>query len=181
MRYRTVTRRLLLTILLFPVNLASWAQDPSGDPRWSTRTFRDWTLACPATERMASGRPCMLTQALLLEDGRRLMAIQLSASGPIAEGPGDYAVVLSTPLNVYLPAGARLQIDRSASLRIGYERCDNAGCYAGTVLSRNLDGEFREGNDLRVSIRDLNGREMTGRLSLLGYTAGMAALRESAR
>ncbi len=144
---------------------------------WESQEFRDWTLACPATSQETSTRGCLLTQSLTLDDGRRLMAIQLSASLADRTVEPSYTVVLSTPLNVYLPAGARLRIDASASLRIGYERCDGAGCYAGTPLSNNLDNEFEEGTELFVSIQDLNGREVTGKLSLLGYTAGMQALR----
>ena len=123
----------ILTIIASPV-LAQ-----SGNPAWESREFRDWTLACPVESEQPGARGCLLTQSLTLDDGRRLMAIQLSA--PLAEQGTDssYAVVLSTPLNVYLPAGARVRIDESASLRIGYERCDTAGCYAGTLLSDNLD------------------------------------------
>jgi invasion protein IalB len=148
--------------------------------------FRDWELRCPAGSGATGpeGQPssgCVLTQPLLLKDGRQLLALQIAAVGTGGEDSNekrDYALILSAPLGVHLPSGARIQVDDTASLNLVFERCDEAGCYAGTLVSANLDSAMESGSDLTVAIQDLNGREITARMSLLGYTSGMQALRE---
>ncbi len=165
----------LAAALLLAVPPASVVAQQTGSAGGETR-IRDWTLRCPSGSNPSSG--CVLTQPLLLKDGRRLLALQIASLPPSGDRSGDtHALVLSAPLGVHLPFGARLQVDDSVSLKIVFERCDEAGCYAGTPLTRNLDIAMQEGSDLNISIRDLNGREITGRLSLLGYSAGMRALR----
>ena len=173
---------LLLAAGLAVLTTAS-AQESDG-PVDSSR-FRDWELRCPAepetgSSGSASQSGCVLTQPLLLKDGRQLLALQVAAVGAARDNPDDrdYALILSAPLGVHLPSGARIQVDDAASLNLVFERCDAAGCYAGTLVSANLDSAMQQGTQLSVAIQDLNGREITARMSLLGYTAGIEALRE---
>jgi invasion protein IalB len=166
---------LLPALLAFPV--AAAGQWPAQS---DTTRYRDWELRCPAMADNPAGAGCALVQPLLLKDGRRLMALQIAeAESRDPAGERQFAMILSAPLGVHLPSGVKIQVDDSASLELVFERCDEAGCYAGTIISDNLDGAFEQGSSLVIAIQDLNGREISARMSLLGYTAGMRALRDS--
>lgn len=172
--------------LLPLIAILAMTPEVSGAQQVDSSQYRDWELRCPAGSDATGpeGQPqsgCVLTQPLLLKDGRQLLALQIAAVGAGGDDNNvmrEYALILSAPLGVHLPSGARIQVDDTASLNLVFERCDEAGCYAGTLVSANLDSAMESGSDLTVAIQDLNGREITARMSLLGYTSGMAALRE---
>lgn len=159
----------------------------------STR-FNDWELVCPDEvggshvsdgalasegapgEPPASGgveavRSCRLQQAHAVAGGGEvvfLFNVVMQKGRPIA--------IISTPLNVYLPAGLELAIDGGAKRRAVFETCAVTGCHAGFALEETLLNGLRRGNVLTVSMKDSKATTVTVNVLLKGFTAGMKAL-----
>lgn len=162
----------------------------------STR-FDDWELVCPAQEASAAAastdaakteeqpaeppsisndnakQSCRLQQAQAVNDGRDvvfLFNVVMQESKPVA--------IISTPLNVYLPAGLELRIDGGGVRRAVFETCNVTGCHAGFALEGTLLNGLRRGNVLTVTIKDSKATQIPLKVSLRGITAGLEALAE---
>lgn len=149
----------------------------SGEPTISN--YRDWTVQCLPASSPGQGPACAMVQQLLVDSGERLLAMQVSKAGT-ADGTTDpnLVAVFSLPLGVYLPTGLSIAIDKKQPIKVDYERCDRGGCYAGLELGENLTDGLKDGVELLVRFNNLDGRTISTRLSLNGFTAAHNALLE---
>ncbi|WP_159585743.1 invasion associated locus B family protein [Chelativorans xinjiangense] len=144
----------------------------------STR-FDDWELVCPAEGEAAASAAteaegaCRLQQAQAVNEGKDvvfLFNVVMQENKPIA--------IISTPLNVYLPAGLELRIDGGGARRAAFETCNISGCHAGFALEGPLLAGLRRGNVLSVTMKDSKASQVPVEVSLKGITAGLEALAE---
>ena len=141
------------------------------EPNAEMLNFENWTVQCVRNDE--DQKNCFLYQPILLRDGQRLLLFRVQKDVEIAgsDEPSDVAI-LTVPLGVHLPSGITLQVDEEEPFTLEYERCDQQGCFSGTVIDDALLNSFIGGSNCKVSFNDLSGQTITATLSLLGFTAG---------
>ncbi len=139
------------------------------------KAFKDWVIACEQREDGETGQCYMAQNVALRESGERLVHV---AVGYSARGGDRPAALLTVPLGVFLPAGVALTIDGGEPRRMPLEYCIAAGCRALLPLDPSTESELKAGRQAQVIFQDLTRREIAVPVSLLGFTAGLRALRE---
>ena len=125
----------------------------AGPPPWSAR--------CSATTRDAA-LDCQLEQrAVVTETGQLLLLVTIAVPGESRQP----ALSVRTPLQMFLPAGVRIDIDgRNA------QTCDPQGCYARAPISNALLEAMFKGLKLNIIIESINRQQLTVPMSLEGFT-----------
>lgn len=179
---RPLSRLSALTLLFFSLacsaqeSATAAAGDPAGiPPDAEIRKFRDWNVQCVRNAQTDASQ-CTLFQHLNVDSGQRLLTMQVNQLTAAEGEPGTLAVVVTVPLGVHLPSGMRMQVDDGTPLDLTYERCDQGGCYAGTLLGGELLEALVAGSKSRVTFNNLRGESITATLSLNGFTAGYQAM-----
>lgn len=180
-----------------------WATSPGRASSVVSVRFDDWELVCPqhdgtdsndpsarratvgntgaeyeadktlSSSPLLTDRSCRLQQAQAVNGGKDvvfLFNVVMQKHKPIA--------IISTPLNVYLPAGLELSIDGGSIRRAVFETCNATGCHAGFALERTLLSNLRRGNELRVTMRNSKATQVPVSVPLKGISAGLKALAE---
>ncbi|EKF57034.1 Invasion associated locus B protein [Agrobacterium albertimagni AOL15] len=152
--------------------------DASGvvaEPAAGARLYGDWELVCKQQTDTATAKvestTCRLQQAQAVNGGKDVVFLF-----NIARQGKQRVAIISTPLNVYLPAGLELKIDGGQVQRVIFETCNIAGCHAGFALNGSLLGALRKGNVLTVALKDTKATTIPLKVSLRGISAGIDAL-----
>jgi invasion protein IalB len=172
---------LMLLTLALPIPVVAQDETNAAPAPASTelKNHQDWSVQCATSPESTDGQ-CVLFQHLDVESGQRLLTMQVSRlSGGRDDGQEARALVITVPLGVHLPSGMRLQVDDGPPIDLSYERCDQGGCYAGTILNEELLKAMMQGEKSRVRFNNLNGKSITATLSLLGFAEGFRALGQS--
>ncbi|KWT86908.1 Invasion associated locus B protein [Agrobacterium tumefaciens str. B6] len=153
-------------------------EDTSGaaaPPAVEPRRYGDWELVCKpqadAATPKAESASCRLQQAQAVNGGNDVVFLF-----NIARQGKQRVAIISTPLNVYLPAGLELKIDGGQTQRVIFETCNVSGCHAGFALNGSLLGALRKGNVLTVALKDTKATTIPLKVSLNGISAGIDAL-----
>ncbi|WP_454686047.1 invasion associated locus B family protein [Agrobacterium leguminum] len=144
-------------------------------PAVEPRRYGDWELVCKpqadAATPKAESASCRLQQAQAVNGGKDVVFLF-----NIARQGKQRVAIISTPLNVYLPAGLELKIDGGQAQRVIFETCNISGCHAGFALNGSLLGSLRKGNILTVALKDTKATTIPLKVSLNGISAGIDAL-----
>lgn len=160
-------RWLALLLVLIGMPVESIAGPENG------KAYENWTIRCD-NKNAAKEERCYIFQNLVLrEGGQRVLHIAIGYL-PDTEQP---VALLTLPLGISLPPGARIQIDSNEALRFNIERCETNGCRAGFSLNEDILNQFRKGLEARIVFHDGARRPISVPLSLRGFTAGLSALR----
>jgi len=153
-------------------------EDTSGaaaPPAVEPRRYGDWELVCKpradAATPKAESASCRLQQAQAVNGGKDVVFLF-----NIARQGKQRIAIISTPLNVYLPAGLELKIDGGQTQRVIFETCNVSGCHAGFALSGSLLSALRKGNVLTVALKDTKATTIPLKVSLNGVSAGIDGL-----
>lgn len=134
--------------------------------------FGNWLVRCGPQDQ-GGDQGCFLFQNLVLkEGGQRVLQV---AVGFVDNAPEPIAL-LSLPLGISLPPGAKMSIDDEREYQLQIERCEINGCRAGLKLSAGLIERFQQGNSLSVMFYDGQRRPIEVPLSLEGFVEGYKAL-----
>lgn len=135
-------------------------------------SFGNWLVRCGPQENSPE-KGCFLFQNVVLkEGGQRVLQV---AVGFVGETPEPIAL-LSLPLGISLPPGAKMSIDGDKQYQLQIERCEVNGCRAGLKLPQNLIERFQLGSSLSVQFHDAQRRPIEVPLSLDGFKEGYEAL-----
>jgi len=139
-------------------------------------TYGSWNLRCePMPEDDGSGDQCFIFQNLVLKrGGQRVFNM---AVGFIDDSPDPIALV-TLPLGISLPPGATLSVDDEREVRFPIERCMPAGCRAGVTLAPELVAALERGREASVNFFDGARQPVSVKLSLDGFEAALAELRD---
>ncbi|MBO9654455.1 MAG: invasion associated locus B family protein [Agrobacterium tumefaciens] len=139
------------------------------------KRYGDWELVCKPQSATATPKAesatCRLQQAQAVNGGKDVVFLF-----NIARQGKQRVAIISTPLNVYLPAGLELKIDGGQVQRVVFETCNISGCHAGFALSGSLLGSLRKGSVLTVALKDTKATTIPLKVSLNGISAGIDAL-----
>jgi invasion protein IalB len=134
-------------------------------------THGEWQVRC---EPAAAGREqCALVQNVVTEDKGNLGLVVIVVR--TADGNGWLLRVVA-PLNILLPAGLGLKIDRTDIGRAGFVRCLVSGCIAEVVMDAQLLAQFRSGATATFVVFPTPEEGVGIPVPLAGFSAGLAAL-----
>jgi invasion protein IalB len=142
---------------------------PAG-PSSLQETYRDWSVVCVQQEAQ---RRCAMTQQLSQQDGRRVLALELStdAGGETATG------LLVLPFGLALDEGVTLTVDEAAPERLRFRTCLPAGCVVPLTLDAPALMQLRTGKALNLSVAASDtGDAVEFKISLDGFDAAFARL-----
>ncbi len=169
-RLADYTRRLMLpglaASIVFGCSAVAMAAESAADTR--AETFQDWALHCETEQE------CVLQQRIFVE-GMGDSPLVLVAFQAIAETPQPLTLI-RVPLGVMVEPGLQVQIDAGDGRRIPFHHCRGDGCVALFPLPGELRQALEAGRKLRISFQRIDGQTIGVPVSLLGITAGLAAL-----
>ena len=143
------------------------------------QTFGDWAVKCPPAKKDAAkpqAKPfCFLFQAAVLTKDKRKRVMRIVVGYP-ATG-GDPVVNITLPLGVFLPAGYLFQVDQGQPVRVNFETCLVDGCQGRFALDKKYLATVQRGLKGKVVFEDRSRKKLALPVSLMGFTAGLAALR----
>lgn len=168
----TVSRSNALTLLAVTAWVVMVANQLAAAPA-DGALFGDWTARCEPQQE--TQEQCFILQELLTKDGgQRVLRIVVSYL-PGAEAP---VMLVTLPLGIFLPPGARLYIDgASEPIRFPIQTCDPSGCRAGLKLTPERLHLFADSAQASVTFYDKERQPIAVPLSLQGFTKGMESLR----
>lgn len=88
------------------------------------------------------------------------------------------AMRVMAPLGVFLPTGIALEIDGAAVGRVPYARCTRQVCYATATASPDMFDKLRKGAAANFIIYQGPGLGMPMKISLNGFSAAFAELKD---
>jgi invasion protein IalB len=173
---RTLLSGILLGIALaFPAAdyvMAQQAAKPAED-EFATRGQRearaikygDWEKLCfkPGGAKMV----CRTTITGYFATGQ--MAVRLYVVE--REGDDTARLQLFLPVGLYIPAGAKLTVDKGAPYTIPFIWCLTNTCIAGGIAKPELLGEMESGSNLVIEVVDTNMLAVTTSPSLNQFAA----------
>jgi len=140
------------------------AEMPRGAEASEPVAFEDWALVCAE----------ICDARTTLENGEGTPILTLRAV------PGEVAaLILETPLPLFLPDGAELALGASEPRPIPWRTCGGQGCEARVPLSPDLLAELRRERSGAVTLTLEDGSRVRLGVSLLGFTAAWRALSDA--
>ncbi|OKP64662.1 hypothetical protein BTE77_34450 [Ensifer adhaerens] len=140
----------------------------------SIRQFSDWELVCPppahGARRGNRVAACRLSQVHAGNDGSAVFRFSVIMQDKTA------VASITTPLNVYLPAGLSLSVDGGRPARALFEACNVSGCHAVFPLEGALLAQLKAGRAFKLTLHDTSVSEIKVTISLKGFTDGFDAL-----
>ncbi len=155
-----------------PMDMDAEKEIANKEKELETQQFKDWTVQCPVTDETQKKR-CILFYRVLLENGYPLLVFQVSKSPEVDD---RFIGVFDVSLGVYLPTGINVIVDETQSMQLSFERCDQNGCYAGTLMNDDILQALKKGDQGKVTFVDVANQKITASISLSGFTAGLRAL-----
>jgi invasion protein IalB len=148
-----------------------YAVPSQGVPR-DGETFEAWTARCERED--PNHEQCYIFQNLVLKDSnQRVLHIAIGyvdSDAPI--------ILLTLPLGISLPPGARIEVDTGETSEIAIERCETNGCRAGLKVGQRLFDALRKGMEAKIVFHDAQRRPISVPVSLKGLYAGLTALKK---
>lgn len=178
MKIRAFSLVLITGLLLtgsMPTMTKAQAAEPAPDSL--TETYGDWIVHCvtPASTDGAASGPqiCEMTQELRQKaNNQRVLAVSVQPN----ENEADITIV--GPFGLKLSAGIRLSVEESDVLAIGFHTCLPAGCVANSHLDSAALATLLESDSAKVSMVDTGDNILEISISLNGFTAAFARLKE---
>lgn len=157
----------LLSIGLLTLSLLSMNAHAAGNIQG--KRFQDWGGNCQITDQ---GRHCYLEQ--VLHDGQQKVMISVIGYIPGQKIP---SMAFELPPNIHLAAGFTLNLDERPITRFK-GKCTQQRCTASFQLTPQILQKFQKGQAASLNyLSTPNKRPVNLPLSLMGITAGLAALK----
>lgn len=139
-------------------------------------TFGDWEMRCI---RLDGPDPCQLYQLLNDADGNSVAEISVFDLTDAGEAVAGATIV--TPLETLLTQQITMRVDGGQARRYPFTFCSVIGCVSRIGLTAAEVESFRRGNVAQISIVPVVAPDQTVTLdiSLIGFTAGFAAVEEA--
>lgn len=124
-----------------------------------------WATNCWAPKR-AGPLDCSVVQRVVLQRTGQLLAM---ISIRLPSDSHNPAMLVQTPLGLYLPAGVSLKIDDNTNMSLALQTCDNGGCYAGTAISSAMLSQMRKGHSMTVTFQNISKQNVDIPVALAGF------------
>ena len=176
---------LIASTLLMLTTVAALAADKPKARILSERSG-DWFYRCVETGakkgKTKSVKRCEVVQIAQTKQKKKtvnLLTVSLSemASGKAKKKKKKTVMTILTPLNVYLPAGLKLAVDKRKSVKLQYRNCNNAGCWIQHFVDAKTLRALKSGNAGYAKLRLINGQNLKIKFSLKGLKDALSSLK----
>ncbi len=156
-----------------------------------TKKYNDWYYRCieQKTDKKSPARQCEVLQVAQVKSpsknqnskdaAQNVSVLTLAFSKGLPDKKSKKRSILLTvltPLNIHLPSGFDLTVDKNKPIKNVYRNCNQAGCWVNAQLS-NLDMKrLKQGKFGLGQMRLLNGQNVRIKFSLKGLGRALAAL-----
>jgi invasion protein IalB len=109
-----------------------------------------WVARCGAVSRDAP-MECAIEESAVLKTGQLVTLVNIRVPADTRQP----TAVVTLPLGINLPAGAKLQIDEGRMYDVQIQTCEQRGCYGSLPVPADLLAALRTGKQLKVSFQNL--------------------------
>lgn len=156
-----------------------------------TKKYNDWYYRCIEQEadKKSPARQCEVLQVAQVKSpsknknskaaAKNVSVLTLAFSKGLPDKKSKKRSILLTvltPLNIHLPAGFDLTVDKNKPIKNVYRNCNQAGCWVNAQLSSQDMRRFKKGKFGLGQMRLLNGQNVRIKFSLKGLGRALAAL-----
>ena len=136
-----------------------------GQREAGTIKYGDWEKLCfkPGGAKMI----CRTTIAGHFDSGQIAVRVYIVER----EDQSTARLQIFLPVGLYMPAGAKLTVDKGKAHKIPFTWCLTNTCIAGDIASPNLLGEMESGANLVIEVVDTNMLAVTTSLPLNQFAA----------
>ena len=127
----------------------------------------NWIVNCTGTGASNAMRCELFQQVVIKETNQRLMRMSIL---PQPNSDNDL-ISFAVPHGLMLQRPLRVQVDDNPVIELPYTHSDNSSVYANAVLKPEWLSSFKRGNELKISFDTIEGKTITVKLSLQGFTA----------
>lgn len=152
-------------IALLAAAVPAMAQDSAPSP--DGKTELPWSSRCTSPVRDVPATCQIEQRAVVTETGQLLLLVTVVVPGESRQP----VMSVRTPLQLFLPAGVRVDIDGRNAVKLDYQTCDQQGCYARMDISNAVLDAMFKGLKLNMTIEDLAHRQLAVPMSLTGFSA----------
>jgi invasion protein IalB len=127
-----------------------------------------WRVRCNSVEGPID---CQVLQSISYKKmGRLSVAVQ----GP--RGSQTPILRLQLPLDIYIPAGATIQIGNAPTRGLALRSCDLAGCFVQYAITGPELAALMNGETMSVWVRDRNRAEVHFKIPVTGFAEAYAKI-----
>lgn len=151
------------------------------EPRIASERFDDWFYRCVGSEKEKDKKParCEAVQIAQTKEGdKAINLLTISLSEVTQKKKKNTVLTVLAPLNVFLPAGLALSVDRHKPVTLRYRNCNNAGCWLQHIVDRKTLARLTSGKSGFAKIRLINGQNLNIKFSLKGLKSALRALQK---
>lgn len=160
-------------------------------PKSKTKKYDDWYYRCieQTADKKSPARQCEVLQVAQVKSpsgdknskkvAQNVSVLTLAFSKGLPDKKSKKRAVLLTvltPLNIHLPSGFEITVDKNKPIKNVYRNCNQAGCWVNAQLSARDMKRLKKGKFGLGQMRLLNGQNVRIKFSLKGLGQALAAL-----
>lgn len=174
-----------------PNNVAKKNKNSEQNINSKTKKYNDWYYRCieQKADKKSPARQCEVLQVAQVKSpsadktskkaAQNVSVLTLAFSKGLPDKKSKKRAVLLTvltPLNIHLPSGFELTVDKNKPIKNVYRNCNQAGCWVNAQLSARDMKRLKKGKFGLGQMRLLNGQNVRIKFSLKGLGQALAAL-----
>ena len=163
-------KHLAAIAVLLTLSAAAAAQTP---PQRTTATYEDWTVQCEQQAGPPPQKLCEMVQTVQSQ-GQTVSRVALGH----ATKAEPFKIVVQLPVNLWLPAGVRIQADdKDPGLTLGFKRCVPAGCFADIDIRDDVVKRLRAATaNWKITFKNSGQQDGAVPLSFKGFNQAFDVL-----
>jgi invasion protein IalB len=163
-------KHLAAIAVLLTLSAAAAAQTP---PQRTTATYEDWTVQCEQQAGPPPQKLCEMVQTVQSQ-GQTVSRVALGH----ATKAEPFKIVVQLPVNLFLPAGVRIQADdKDPGLTLAFKRCVPAGCFADIDIKDDVVKRLRAATaNWKITFKNSGQQDAAVPLSFKGFNQAFDVL-----
>jgi invasion protein IalB len=157
-------------LLLLSLAAAAVAQPA---PQRTTATYEDWIVQCEQQPGPPPQKLCEMVQTVQSQ-GQTVSRVALGH----ATKAEPFKIVVQLPVNLFLPAGVRIQADdKDPGLALAFKRCVPAGCFADIDIKDDTIKRLRAASaNWKITFKNSGQQDASVLLSFKGFNQAFDVL-----
>ncbi|PCI88728.1 MAG: hypothetical protein COB24_01830 [Hyphomicrobiales bacterium] len=130
-----------------------------------------WLKRCVTDSK--SIRTCLVTEAIILENKEKKIRIQLASIRiQTVSSSKSRTMFIQVPNRILLQPGLRFQVDQGKTRVAPFSICYEKACESEVDLSTDFINQLKKGNQVTLSFLQFDGKPVTIKVPLAGFTVG---------
>jgi invasion protein IalB len=125
-----------------------------------------WSVTCASAADLSRLQCSAFQELRVQQSGQRLVRVQITMPG----GDSTPVFAMSLPHGINFVEGAKVTIDDGQPRTFAIRSADQSGSYTQVPFDAELAAAMKAGNEAKLRVRLLNGRDLEIGVSLNGFT-----------